>query len=54
MWGFPSGSEVKNLPANAGDEGLILGWGRSLGDESATHSGILDWEIPRTKEPGGL
>ena len=32
--GFPSGSVVKNLPANAGDSGdasLILGLGRSPG-----------------------
>ena len=32
--GFPGGSVVKNLPANAGDAGdmgLILGWGRSPG-----------------------
>ena len=29
--GFPGGSVVKNLPANAGDMGLIPGSGRSLG-----------------------
>ena len=32
--GFPGGSVVKNLPANAGDSrdmGLIPGWGRSPG-----------------------
>ena len=28
--GFPGGSVVKNLPANAGD--LIPGWGRSPGE----------------------
>ena len=28
--GFPGGSVVKNLPANAGDVGLIPGLGRSL------------------------
>ena len=27
--GFPGGSVVKNPPANAGDTGLIPGWGRS-------------------------
>ena len=27
--GFPGGSVVKNLPANAGDMGLIPGLGRS-------------------------
>ena len=26
--GFPGGSVVKNLPANAGDIGLILGLGK--------------------------
>ena len=30
--GFPSGSVVKNQPANAGDAGAIPGSGRSLGE----------------------
>ena len=30
--GFPSDSVVKNLPANAGDAGLIPGLGRSPGE----------------------
>ena len=30
-WAFPRGSVVKNLPANAGDRGLIPGLGRSPG-----------------------
>ena len=30
--GFPGGSGVKNLPANAGDMALIPGWGRSPGE----------------------
>ena len=30
--GFPAGSVVKNLPANAGDLSLIPGLGRSPGD----------------------
>ena len=34
--GFPGDPVVKNLPANAGDSGLIPGLGRSLG-----------WEDPR-------
>ena len=29
--GFPGGSAVKNLPANAGDASSVPGWGRSLG-----------------------
>ena len=52
--GFPGGLVVKNLPANAGDTGLILGLGRSPGGGNATHSSILAWEIPRTEEPGRL
>ena len=32
--GFSGGSVVKNLPANAGDAGLIRGWGRSPGGEN--------------------
>ena len=48
---------VKNLPVNAGDTGdagLNSGLGRSLGEEMATHSSILAWEIPWTEEPGGV
>ena len=30
--GFPSGSEIKNLPVNAGDLGLTLGLKRSPGE----------------------
>ena len=51
---FPGGSEVKNLPANAGDAGSIPGSGRSPGGGMATHSSIFAWEIPWTEEPGGL
>ena len=46
---------VENLPANVGnirDAGSITGWGRYPGG-MATHSSIVAWEIPRTKEPGG-
>src|SRR5574341_43590 len=52
--GFLRGSVVKNLPANAGDAGLIPGSGRSLEKDLATHSSILAWRIPGTEEPGGL
>ena len=31
-WGFPGGSVVKNLPANAGDTGSIPGLERSPGE----------------------
>ena len=53
-WNFPGGSVVKNLPANAGDPGLIPGVGRSLGKEMATHYIILAWEISWTWGSGGL
>ena len=49
--GFPHGSMVKNLPANAGDTGLIPGSGRSPEKEMATYSSILAWKIPWTEEP---
>ena len=45
---------VKNLPANVGYMGLISGSRRSLRNEMATHSTILAWKIPWTKEPEGL
>ena len=50
--GFPGGSVVKNLPANAGDADLIPGLKRTPGE--GTCSNILAWEIPWTEEPGGL
>ena len=47
--GFPGGSKVKNLLANAGDVGLIPGLGRSPEKKMATLSSILAWEIPWTR-----
>ena len=47
--GFPAGSVVKNLPANAGDAGdmgSIPESGISPEKEMATHSSILAWRIP--------
>ena len=54
--GFPGGSVVKNLPANARDMGSIqcLGQEDPLEKEMATCSSILAWEIPWTEAPGGL
>ena len=52
--GFPSGTMVKNLPANAGEAHSILGWEDPLEEEMATHPGILAWRIPWTEEPGAL
>ena len=51
---FPGGSEGKESACNAGDLALILGSGRSSGEWTATHSGILAWRIPWTEEMGGL
>ena len=45
---------VKNLPANAGDLGLIPGLERFSGEEMATYSSILAWKVPWTEKPGGL
>ena len=44
--GFPGGSVVKNLPADAGDPHLIPGSGISLEKGIATYSSTLAWEIP--------
>ena len=52
--GFTGGSLIKNLPANAGDVGLILGQDDPLEEEMATHSSILAWRIPWTRDPGRL
>ena len=48
--GFSGDSVVKNLPAIAGDGGLIPGSEK----EMATHSSILACKIPWTEELGGL
>ena len=55
--GFPGGSALKNLPANAGDArdtGSIPGWEDPLEEEMAAHPSIPAWRVPWTKEPGGL
>ena len=43
--GFPSGSDVKNLPAKQ----KMQVW--SLEEEMATHTSIPAWEIQWTEEP---
>ena len=51
------GTVVKNMPATAEDArdlSSIPGSGRSSGVEAATQSSIHAWEVPWTKEPGGL
>ena len=53
-WDFAHGSVVRNPPANAGDEGLILGGEDALEEDMAAHSSALAWRIPWTEEPGRL
>jgi len=45
---------VKNLPAICETKVPSLGWEDLLEKRMATHSSILAWRIPWTKEPGGL
>ena len=50
--GFTLGSDGKD--SSAVKETLVqsLGWEDALGKGMATHSSILAWRIPWTKEPG--
>ena len=45
---------VKNLPAVQETQVWFLGWEDPLEKGVATHSSILAWRIPLTKEPCGL
>ena len=61
VWGFPDGSVLKNLPANAGDARdkidvslQSLSGEDPLEQEMATHSSILACKIPWAEEPGKL
>ena len=45
---------VKSLPAVRKTWVRSLGQGNPLEKEMATHSSILAWKIPWTKEPGRL
>ena len=42
----PGGSDGEESACNAGDLGLILGWGDPLEEGMATHSSILAWRTP--------
>ena len=49
------GTDGTESACNAGDPGVqSLGWEDPLKKEMATHSSILAWRIPWTKEPGEL
>ena len=55
--GLPSGSVVKNPPANAGalgDRGSIPEWRQSPGGENGNPLQYSFLENPRTEEPSGL
>ena len=45
---------VENLPASAGDAGMIPGQEDLLEEDMATHFSSYAWEIPWTDEPGRL
>ena len=42
IWGFPGGSDGKESACNAGDLGLIAGWGISPGEGN---DNPLQWDI---------
>ena len=55
--GFRGGSVVKNLPEMQKLQETwfrFMGWEDPLEEGMATHSSILAWRIPQTKEPGRL
>ena len=52
--GFLGGSVVKNLPANAGDTGVISGSGRFPGGGNGNPLPLFAWKIPWTEEPNRL
>ena len=47
-------AQRKESACSSGDSGPIPESGSSPGEEMATHSSVLAWEIPWTEEPGGL
>ena len=51
---FPHGSDSKESAHNVGDPYLPLGREDTLEKEMTTHSSILAWRIPWTKDPGRL
>ena len=50
----PVAQKVKNLPAMEETQVRSLGWEDPLKKGMTSHSSILAWRIPWTKEPGGL
>ena len=57
LWASQVTLVLKKPPASAGDVRDTvesLGWEDPPEEDMATHSGILAWRIPWTKEPGEL
>ena len=54
IMGSPVALMVKNLPVMQENRVRSLGWEDFLEKEIATHSSILAWRIPWTREFGGL
>ena len=52
--GFPGGSIIKILPANAGDAGSIPGLGRTPGEEDGNLLQYSCLDSPWTEQHGGL
>ena len=52
--GFPGGSAVRNMPANAGDMDSIPGLGRVPGEGNGNPLWYPCLEIPRREDPHGL
>ena len=52
--GFLDGSVVKNLPTDAGDAGSIPDSGRCPRGGNGNPLQYSSWNMPRTKEAGGL
>ena len=53
LWASLVAQKVKNLPAMWDTWVRSLGWEDPLEKGMTTHSSILAWKIPWTKEPGG-
>ena len=54
LWASLVAQLIKNLPAIQETWVPSLGWEDPLEKGTATHSSILAWRIPWTKEPGRL
>ena len=54
LWTSLVAQRLKHLPAMWENRVWSLGQEDPLEKETATHSSILAWEIPRTEEPGDL